>query len=113
MIFSHPKRGIAGKYPTLTPRFEWSKILNQITSEGVQSLLIEGGAGVYGSALASGVVDKIHWYRSPDDSGLPGDDPAALRWVGHAGIPPALQIRRSVSLGRDTLIEGYWRRDAK
>ena len=102
----------------LTGHFSWPSVLQCLTVYGVQSLLIEGGAGVYDSILESGLVNKFHWFRSPDKSGFTSEDPSALRWHlwdqiatissgRNSKYNERFQLLREIELDRDTLIEGY------
>jgi diaminohydroxyphosphoribosylaminopyrimidine deaminase/5-amino-6-(5-phosphoribosylamino)uracil reductase len=68
-------------------RFIWSEVDGALQALGIRSVLLEGGAGLYASALGSGdgrtrpFVNKIHLFQSPQ---ILGDrSPAgakALRW---------------------------------
>ncbi len=69
----------------------------------IQSLVIEGGAGIYGAAWDEGVVDYVQLYVAP-------------RWIGSSGVsllegrafsPACLFDCRVEWLGDDVLIEGY------
>ena len=77
--------------------------LRQLAALGIQSLLIEGGAGLHGAVWDEGIVDYVQLYVTPP-------------WLGDAGVPllagrnfsPAsLHERRVEQIGPDVLIEGY------
>jgi diaminohydroxyphosphoribosylaminopyrimidine deaminase / 5-amino-6-(5-phosphoribosylamino)uracil reductase len=73
----------------------------------VTSVMIEGGAAVNGSALASGVVDKVFLYYAPVIMGDAGSIPFATG----PGLQATLQAK-SVHLhrfGEDIAVEGYLR----
>jgi diaminohydroxyphosphoribosylaminopyrimidine deaminase/5-amino-6-(5-phosphoribosylamino)uracil reductase len=77
--------------------------LRALGSEGVRSLLLEGGPTLARSFLAAGLVDKLLLFVAPT---LAGAGPRAF------GELPALQEVRHVSLeriGDDVLVSGYLR----
>jgi diaminohydroxyphosphoribosylaminopyrimidine deaminase/5-amino-6-(5-phosphoribosylamino)uracil reductase len=82
-----------------TGQFSWNDIKLKLWEIGVRSLLIEGGAGVYTSALAAGVVDVIHWFVAPEgpEDGIKWAIPQSLSNISKSGG------RKRV--GVDTLIE--------
>jgi diaminohydroxyphosphoribosylaminopyrimidine deaminase/5-amino-6-(5-phosphoribosylamino)uracil reductase len=82
-----------------TGQFSWNDIKLKLWEIGVRSLLIEGGAGVYTSALAAGVVDVIHWFVAPEgpEDGIKWAIPESLSNISKSGG------RKRV--GVDTLIE--------
>ena len=43
----------------------WHDLLTQLGALNITSILIEGGAGVYGSALQADIVDKVALYIAP------------------------------------------------
>jgi diaminohydroxyphosphoribosylaminopyrimidine deaminase/5-amino-6-(5-phosphoribosylamino)uracil reductase len=75
--------------------------LRQLASEGVQSLLLEGGPTVAAAFLAEGLVDKVLVFVAPT---LAGD-----------GLPPVASLPSVLSLshltatqvGEDVLLEAY------
>jgi diaminohydroxyphosphoribosylaminopyrimidine deaminase/5-amino-6-(5-phosphoribosylamino)uracil reductase len=85
-----PRPGMAGALSVL-PNFD------------VQSLVLEGGAGVQRAAWDDGVVDYVQLYIAP-------------MWLGDGGVPflgdcafssTSLIERKVEQLGPDVLIEGY------
>ena len=46
-------------------RGDWEELLNELGSEEITALLIEGGGELAGNALASGVVDAIEFHIAP------------------------------------------------
>jgi diaminohydroxyphosphoribosylaminopyrimidine deaminase/5-amino-6-(5-phosphoribosylamino)uracil reductase len=83
-------------------------LMDKLGARGITSLLIEGGSRVIGSALRSGIVDKINFFYAPKllggDDGTPisaGQGPALMR----DAIPvQKMQTRR---FGQDIMLEGY------
>jgi len=78
-------------------------VLRQLASEGVQSMLLEGGAQLHAAAWDADVVDYVQLYVTPaalGPSGIPlfGGRP----WSLSSLIDPRVEL-----LGPDTLIEGY------
>lgn len=81
-------------------------LLEQLATQDITSVLIEGGARLNHSALAAGVVDKLALFQAPRFLGadavpmLAGPDGANL---------PRLQRYSVERLDQDLLIEGYIR----
>ena len=76
----------------------------------VTSVLIEGGAMVNWTALASGLVDKVFLYYSPKilagDGSVPFAAGAGFRRMSDAAYVKSLQLHR---FGEDFAVEGYLR----
>jgi diaminohydroxyphosphoribosylaminopyrimidine deaminase/5-amino-6-(5-phosphoribosylamino)uracil reductase len=51
--------------------FQWGDVKQSLSTLGLTSLLIEGGGGLYESALEACAVDAIHWFVAPE-RGLSG-----------------------------------------
>jgi diaminohydroxyphosphoribosylaminopyrimidine deaminase / 5-amino-6-(5-phosphoribosylamino)uracil reductase len=77
--------------------------LGALPAMGVQSLVVEGGAGVHAAFWDAGLVDYVQLYVTP-------------AWLGPEGLPllegrsfatVSLIERRLEPLGPDVLIEGY------
>lgn len=68
--------------------FVWSDVLKDIYELGCQSILLEGGASVWTSAVHSEIVDKVHWFVAPDRpdlaNGIIWTEPS---WVEQAQTP--------------------------
>lgn len=47
------------------PEITLKRVLKELTSRGILSVLIEGGAQVFGSAFDEDVVNRIYWYTAP------------------------------------------------
>ena len=64
------------------------EVLADLAAQGIQSLLLEGGAGLHASAWDAGVVDYVQLYVAPVSigaGGVPGSR-ARLRFDG--AVPP-------------------------
>jgi diaminohydroxyphosphoribosylaminopyrimidine deaminase/5-amino-6-(5-phosphoribosylamino)uracil reductase len=77
--------------------------LDRLAARQVESLLLEGGAGLHAAAWDEGVVDFVRLYVTPRVIGSGGV--AFLQ--GRAFAPADLIDRRVEPLGPDVLIEGY------
>jgi diaminohydroxyphosphoribosylaminopyrimidine deaminase / 5-amino-6-(5-phosphoribosylamino)uracil reductase len=77
--------------------------LEELASEGVRSLLLEGGPTLAGSFLAGGLVDKLLVFVAPRLSGA-GPGPVA-------SLPEPLELRRlsCEQVGQDVLLTAYAR----
>jgi diaminohydroxyphosphoribosylaminopyrimidine deaminase/5-amino-6-(5-phosphoribosylamino)uracil reductase len=82
---------------------ELGDAIANLAVQGIQSLILEGGAAVYAAAWDARVVDYVQLYVAPV-------------WLGPDGVPllegrdfsPASLIERRVEqIGPDVLIEGY------
>jgi diaminohydroxyphosphoribosylaminopyrimidine deaminase / 5-amino-6-(5-phosphoribosylamino)uracil reductase len=75
--------------------------LAELASEGVQSLLLEGGPTLAAAFLDARLVDKVLVFVAPRIS---GDGPGML-----AGLPRPLELRRMEArpIGEDVLIQAY------
>ena len=82
---------------------ELGDAIRSLAVQGVQSLILEGGAAVHAAAWDAGLVDYVQLYVAP-------------MWLGQHGVPllegrdfsPASLVEQRVEqLGPDALIEGY------
>jgi diaminohydroxyphosphoribosylaminopyrimidine deaminase / 5-amino-6-(5-phosphoribosylamino)uracil reductase len=75
--------------------------LEQLASEGVQSLLLEGGPTLAAAFLEAGLVDKLLVFTAPRIS---GDGPGMLE-----GLPRPIELTRMQArpIGSDVLIQAY------
>ena len=86
-----------------SPGGDLRSVLEALAREGIQSVLLEGGAGLHAAAWDEGVVDYVQLYVAPvvlGERGVPlfGGRPWSLA---------SLVETRIEVLGPDTLIEGY------
>jgi diaminohydroxyphosphoribosylaminopyrimidine deaminase/5-amino-6-(5-phosphoribosylamino)uracil reductase len=77
--------------------------LAKLGSEGVRSLLLEGGPTLATGFLAAGLVDKLRVFVAPT---LSGQGPHAF---GELPAPLALHHVSTEQLGEDVLVTGYLR----
>jgi diaminohydroxyphosphoribosylaminopyrimidine deaminase / 5-amino-6-(5-phosphoribosylamino)uracil reductase len=77
--------------------------LRALATEGVQSLLLEGGPTLAGSFLAAGLVDKLLVFVAPV---IAGEGPLAF---GDLATPLELRHLRTEASGEDVLLEAYLR----
>ncbi len=79
--------------------------LRTLGSEGVRSLLLEGGPTMAAAFLAADLVDRVQLYVAPVlvGSGAP-EAPAA---VGPLPLPRRLSHLTATPAGADVLLEGY------
>ncbi len=91
-------------------RPEMSAILENLGSKAITSVLIEGGAGVNGSALRSGMVDKLFFYYGSKILGGTDSVPFSSG-SGFAGIAEAARVKSTKlhQFGEDFAVEGYLR----
>ena len=75
--------------------------LRALAQEGVQTLLLEGGATLAASFFAADLIDKLVVFVAPT---LAGDGPALVAGVAS---PVALRRLRSEQVGEDVLLEAY------
>ncbi|HYA09358.1 MAG TPA: RibD family protein, partial [Gaiellaceae bacterium] len=75
--------------------------LRSLATEGVQSLLLEGGPTLATAFLAADLVDKLLLFVAPI---LGGDGPRAF---GDVATPIELSDLRATQVGEDVLLEGY------
>ena len=89
--------------PKTSPGLDLPAVLHALAEKGITRLLVEGGARVASSFVAAGLVDEVWLLRGPDPIGADGI--AALDALPLTAITqsPALKVRASETLQRDTL----------
>ena len=90
------------------PRVDLAELVRALGQRGITSVLLEGGAGVHGSALSAGMVDKVAWFVAPKIIGgreAPG--PVGGPGVEDPSEAAELERVRVSRLGADIYIEGY------
>ncbi len=81
-------------------KFKWEDIKQALWSMGIMSLLIEGGAGLYQSAMSAQVVDGWHWFV-----GAEKDVVNSINWQIPAKLLEKFKNGGGLPLGRDRLLE--------
>jgi diaminohydroxyphosphoribosylaminopyrimidine deaminase/5-amino-6-(5-phosphoribosylamino)uracil reductase len=79
-----------------------SAALNALGREGLTRVLVEGGAALGSSLVASDLVDTLMWYRAPT---IMGEGVAALGALGAHDLArlPRFARREAIRLGEDVL----------
>ncbi len=94
--------------PLKKGRIDLASLMMRLGSEGITSLLIEGGSTVLASALKTGIVDKALFFYAPKILG--GDDGIPIcRGPGPALMKDSIQLKhiRVQRFAQDVMIEGY------
>src|SRR5260370_19350442 len=88
---------------TPPPGLDLANVLHALAEMGITRLLVEGGARVASSFVASGLVDEIWLLRGPDAVGA--DGVAALDALPLTSITqsPTFELWASETLQQDTL----------
>lgn len=88
-------------------RVDVSAALRVLASHGVVSILVEGGAELAGSVLASRLADELHAFIAPVLLG-PRGRPGAVDWAGPdtPGEAPRIVDPRWELCGRDAYVSG-------
>jgi diaminohydroxyphosphoribosylaminopyrimidine deaminase/5-amino-6-(5-phosphoribosylamino)uracil reductase len=80
-----------------------AEVLRELASDGVQSLLLEGGPTLAGAFLAEGLVDKLLVFVAPTLGG------AGPRMLGDLVAPVKLTRLTADPIGEDVLLSAYVR----
>lgn len=94
--------------PCRDRQIDMAALMKTLGAEGITSVLVEGGSRVSGSALRSGIVDKIYFFYAPKLLG--GDDGIPIcRGQGQEHMQDCLNVTDVTvhRFGRDVMIEGY------
>lgn len=89
-------------------RIDMATLMQTLGDEDIASVLIEGGSRVSGSALRSGIVDKINFFYAPKLLG--GNDGVPIcRGPGQEHMQDCLNVEDITihRFGSDIMIEGY------
>ena len=81
-------------------------VLRQLGSEGITSVLVEGGGTVHGALLRAGLVDEVKMFVAPIFLGADGVPVADRLGVTVINAAPRLSEVRTRRFGDDVLIEG-------
>ena len=96
--------------PVKKKQIDLQSLMDRLGTEGITSLLIEGGSRVLASALSSGIVDKVLFFYAPKILG--GDDGIPIcRGPGPALMKDSIELKqiRVQRFAEDVMIEGYIR----
>ena len=83
------------------------QLMTKLGEMEIDSILIEGGSALHGSALEAGIVDKVEAYIAPKIfGGKDAPSPVAGKGVLHPSEALMLENVKITPLGEDILIEG-------
>jgi diaminohydroxyphosphoribosylaminopyrimidine deaminase/5-amino-6-(5-phosphoribosylamino)uracil reductase len=88
-------------------QIDLSALVRELGRMGITSLLIEGGSAVNGSALRTGIVDKVYMFYAPKlcaGVGIPVCSGPGVRLMDESIQLGNLSLHR---FGDDVMIEGY------
>jgi diaminohydroxyphosphoribosylaminopyrimidine deaminase/5-amino-6-(5-phosphoribosylamino)uracil reductase len=90
------------------PKVDLGELMKILGGRGIASVLIEGGAGVHGSAFSAQIVDKVAWFIAPKIIGG-RDAPGPVGGIGVENLSEAAELERVKvrHLDPDLLVEGY------
>jgi diaminohydroxyphosphoribosylaminopyrimidine deaminase/5-amino-6-(5-phosphoribosylamino)uracil reductase len=93
-----------------TPEERVVPALRTLGERGIQSVLVEGGAGLAGALLQAGAVDRVAWFLAPILIGG-REAPSAIGGGGavHLADAPRLLSPRHETVGDDLLVTGRLR----
>jgi diaminohydroxyphosphoribosylaminopyrimidine deaminase/5-amino-6-(5-phosphoribosylamino)uracil reductase len=83
-------------------------VLSELSARSIQSVLVEGGAGVAGKLLEAGLVNKVSFFLAPIIIGG-RDAPGAIGGAGVERLADALKLHNLeiVRRGEDIEVTGY------
>jgi diaminohydroxyphosphoribosylaminopyrimidine deaminase/5-amino-6-(5-phosphoribosylamino)uracil reductase len=93
-----------------TPEERIVPALRALGQRGIQSLFVEGGAGLAGALLQAGAVDRVAWFLAPILIGG-REAPSAIGGGGVRALAdaPRLIAPRHETVGDDLLVTGRLR----
>jgi len=82
-------------------------LLRQLGARGIQSILLEGGGRLAGSALRAGLIDKVLFFYAPKAVG--GEAPGPFAGIGAPAMGEAYAFREvsTQRFGDDLLLSAY------
>jgi diaminohydroxyphosphoribosylaminopyrimidine deaminase/5-amino-6-(5-phosphoribosylamino)uracil reductase len=89
-------------------KVDLTALMTTLGTEGIASILVEGGSRVCGSALRAGIVDKLYFFYAPKL--LAGDDGIPIcQGPGRTRMQDCLNVKHVTvhRFGQDVMIEGY------
>jgi diaminohydroxyphosphoribosylaminopyrimidine deaminase/5-amino-6-(5-phosphoribosylamino)uracil reductase len=85
------------------PGLDLPAVLRALSEKGISRLMVEGGARVASSFVTAGLVDEVWLLRGPDTIGADGVPALDALPLSALTGSPALKLRASESVGKDTL----------
>jgi diaminohydroxyphosphoribosylaminopyrimidine deaminase/5-amino-6-(5-phosphoribosylamino)uracil reductase len=85
------------------PGLDLPAVLRALSDKGISRLMVEGGARVASSFVSAGLVDEVWLLRGPDTVGADGIPALDALPLSALTGSPALKLRASESVGKDTL----------
>ena len=93
---------------SIRPRVDLMDLMRKLGTEGIDSVLLEGGGTLAWSALESDIVNKVQAYIAPKlFGGAESKTPLGGRGFPSPAKAPVLENVTYLQLGRDLLVEGY------
>ncbi len=92
-------------------RVDLAGVMHELGLRQIDSVLVEGGAGIHGTVLKSGLADKVYCYIAPKLIGGV-DAPSPVGGAGYDLMSEAIELYHieTISLGKDICISGNIRR---
>ncbi|MCR6643066.1 MAG: RibD family protein [Terricaulis sp.] len=94
--------------PALGEGVDLGAVLSRLGARGVKSVLVEGGGVLAAGLIATGLVDRLEWFRAPILLGAEGRPAVAALALGKLSQAPAFRRVAFQALGPD-LWESYER----
>lgn len=92
--------------PDLCKKVDLKKLMEYLGSQGIDSILLEGGAELNDSALRAGIVKKVNVFMAPKLFGGAGaKSPVAGIGAETPGQAVRLELERISPIGEDVLME--------
>ena len=92
--------------PIKNNKLDLRSAMTILAKQGIDSILLEGGATLNASALESGIINKVQTYIAPKlFGGASAPTPIAGLGVAHPNEAYILKNRKITTLGEDILIE--------
>lgn len=94
--------------PSAGERIDFGAVMHILAERGITRVLVEAGAALTASALESGLVDTLYWFRAARTIG--GDGLAAAGPIGVERLADARAYRLANSRGvGDDRLDVYWK----
>ena len=88
-------------------KVDLKELMRQLGADGIESVLLEGGAMLNWSALEAGIVNEVYAYVAPKlFGGADAKSPVAGMGVDHPDDAYCLVSQRVQQVGEDILIAG-------